>query len=245
MLYDMDRLRPGEAPDIDEPDVQARHRSALARPFQEMARQEARAFARRSARPPGRQSSRKLPRPMPLAPAQVVRADPSRLYLRLPCLLLSAAAAAAVLTPTVEWLLYGNAALKAVMPACMTYGLISLIALLYIRFVYVRYTRLILDADGLRFDQPFASCMARWTQVQSTTATTPWDPTFKGWIAAGVRLRLTDGRTCFIPDVLRVKRDDVANLLSHYSKVGSPPGYVGYGEGGVLTDPFRRRYDKS
>ena len=88
----------------------------------------------------------------------------------------------------------------------------------YIRWVYARRSVLIVNETGLRMRQPFASWSITWSQIASVGITSAWDMTHRGGIAAGVRISLRDGSSCHIPDILAVKRKELAQMIIQYWK---------------------------
>lgn len=145
-----------------------------------------------------------------------VGADPGRACLRLPALALAAVMAASVLVALWASLLGPPGAAGTVLPGCARAFLPAAAAWAYIRLLYVRLTRLTLDAAGLELRQPFARWRVGWAAIAGLTVTSPFDPTHKGGVAAGVRVRLADGTVRHIPDVLSVhRRDLVATIEEH------------------------------
>lgn len=155
-------------------------------------------------------------------PPVTIEADPGRPYIRVPILVLGVVVIVAAMVPLVVWAVHGTHALHAVVPASTQTFIIGSLVLYYIRIVYSGRTRLNLDAVGVTLEQPFASWTVRWAEITGLTVTSPWDLTHKGGVAAGVRLAVTLGRARHIPDVLRLKRGDVAALIEAHRKGSAP-----------------------
>lgn len=142
-----------------------------------------------------------------------VVADPGRPSIKLPCAVLGLVVLAALVVPVVAAVAGPRGSFQAVVPGCVLAFLLAGAVLSFIRLVYVRGTRLVLDEGGLALDQPFAAWRVAWADIVLVSVTSPYDPTHRGGIAAGVRLRLADGTSRHVPDVLSIERHELARMI--------------------------------
>ena len=79
---------------------------------------------------------------------------------------------------------------------------------------YARLTRLTIDADGIELTQPFSRRNARWDEIVSLYVRSYLEPTHRGGVASGIRIRLARQDKPFdIPDLFTPKRE-LAALIS-------------------------------
>ena len=148
----------------------------------------------------------------------VICADLKRPYLFLPMLLLGTGAGIAFVVCVAA--LAGAFHKPGIGAGAARATLLCLVPFSYIRWIYAARSVLVLDDQGLHMTQPFAKWSVRWEDITLVQTTSAWDVTHRGGIAAGVRISVRDASSRHIPDVLSIRRRELAAMIGARRKRG-------------------------
>ncbi len=152
----------------------------------------------------------------PASPQAIsISPDVGRLYLKFP-IVLSAIVAATALTIAVIFYAQPGHPAATIASAAMRIAVLSFVPFAYIRWFYPSRTNLVVNDVGITMRQPLATWTINWTDLSSVRATSPLEPTHRGGIAAGIRLLTTRGKPHHIPDIFKMRRNDIVNLIRQF-----------------------------